>query len=96
MRTRLHDPQSAIRNPRILQPFGELEGEHLAEKGAHADTGVKITATAQIVFFRFIVSMNGTVEGKFHETCEGQDAAFGGFTTDDFKQVVHSLRLAQF
>lgn len=52
----------------VLQPFGELKREQLAEQFTDADAGVKITVPAGIVFFRFIISMNRTVEGEFHET----------------------------
>ena len=65
------NPQSAIRNPQLLQPFGKLAGEDLAEESADADTGVKIAMAPRIVFFCFIVSMNWTIKGEFHETCKG-------------------------
>ena len=54
-----------------FEPFGELEGEELAEKFADADAGVIIAVASGIVFFRFIVSMNRTVKGQFHETRKG-------------------------
>ena len=90
-----HNPQSAVRRPHLLQPFGELEGEQPAKKFANAGAGVEIAMTPRIVFICFIVSMNWTIKGEFHEAREGQNAAFGGFPADDFKQRVHNLRLAR-
>jgi hypothetical protein len=78
-----------------LEPPGELKREQLAEQFADADAGVKITVPAGIVFFRFIISMNRTVEGEFHETRKRQNSALGGFAADDLKQRVHGLRLAR-
>ena len=78
-----------------FEPFGELKCEKLAEQFTDADAGVKITVPAGIVFFRFIISMNRTVEGEFHETRKRQNSALGGFAADDFREVVHGLRLAR-
>ena len=79
----------------VLQPFGELKREQPAEQFTDADAGVKITVPAGIVFFRFIISMNRTVEGEFHEAGKRQNSVLGGFAADDFRQWVHGLRLAR-
>jgi hypothetical protein len=57
------NPQSAIRNPQFLKPFGELEGEQLAEQFADADAGEEVAVPARIVFFRLVISIIWTIQG---------------------------------
>ena len=72
-----------------FEPFGELEGEELAEKVADADAGVKIAVASRIVFFCFIISINRTIKGKFHETRKGQNALRGHFAANNFNKRFH-------
>ena len=59
----------------LLQPFGKLKCQQLAEQAAYADTGQKVPAPADGVLLSFIVSINGTIQCQFHEAGEGDGTA---------------------
>src|SRR5262245_15413821 len=70
-----------------FEPIGKLKCEQFTEERADTDTGKKIAALAD-VFFRFIISINGTIQRQFHEACEGDNPVFLYLTEDNLKQRV--------
>jgi len=79
----------------MVPPFRKPPRQQLTKEFSGADAGVKVTAPPGIVFFRFIISMFGTVQGEFHETREGQNSVFGDFAPNDVNQPVHNENLAR-
>jgi hypothetical protein len=68
-----------------------LKCEQLTEHIADTDAREKISTLADVVFFLFIISINGTIERELHEAGEGDNAVLPGFTPDYFEQRVQVL-----
>src|SRR4051812_328834 len=86
----LHDLKRQL-NTRPLeqgQPFTELEGEEFTEERPDTHAGKVVTALPKGVFFLFIISINGTIQGVFHEAGKGDRALNLDFCADLFSEFV--------
>src|SRR5205823_762822 len=76
---------------RPLKPFGELEGQEFAKKGADSDARIIIAAGTDVVSFLFIKSIIWTVKGQLHEPGERYGAPVTYLFFDNFGQFCQLL-----
>ena len=84
--------QLRLGNFKAFEPFGELEGQELAEERANRGTGKKIARSADNVRFLFIISINGTIQGHLHEIVERNRPTRLNPGANFFEEFLHSKR----
>ena len=96
MRPGLNNPESALRTPQFLKPFGEPERQQLSEHFTDRHAGIKVAVPPRVVcLLCLVISMFWTVKGQFHEARKRQSSPFGNFAVEDVKQRVHGWNLAR-
>ena len=76
-------------NPDI-RPVDEAGTENFTKDGAHTNIGMKVALPPHDVRRALVVSINGTIEGEFHETGHGNWAFLADFGGNDIAQCMHS------
>src|SRR5436190_983793 len=70
----------------IPHPFCELNREQFPKKAADADARVEIPFPSDGVFFLFIISINRTIKGQFHEAGKREHPLDSYLSADFFEE----------